>query len=230
LPGSDMPESTGSIRDLKKQLTALFSEKTPEDALSDICRMPLRKAANALFSFFYSKDPRHFWHAITAMGAVVSLLAEENMESARVVMRRLMWSLNDESGGIGWGAAEAMGEIMARNSRMADEYACILISYINPCGNFIDHPELQKGILWALGRLAQERPRHAAAAATFLIPFLSSPDPFLRGLAAWTASALPCNATKPLLIHLSSDNKMISLFVNGSICERTIGSLAQSHP
>jgi hypothetical protein len=198
LPGSDMPESTGSIRDLKKQLTALFSEKAPEDALSDICRMPL--------------------------------LAEENMESARVVMRRLMWSLNDESGGIGWGAAEAMGEIMARNSRMADEYACILISYINPCGNFIDHPELQKGILWALGRLAQERPRHAAAAATFLIPFLSSPDPFLRGLAAWTASALPCNATKPLLIRLSSDNKMISLFVNGSICERTIGSLAQSHP
>lgn len=25
------------------------------------------------------------------------------MDSARIVMRRLMWSLNDESGGIGWG-------------------------------------------------------------------------------------------------------------------------------
>jgi hypothetical protein len=225
-----MPETTGSIRNLKEKLTILFSKNAPEEALSAICRMPLRKVANALFSFFYSKDPLHFWQAVTAMGAVVSLLAEENMESARVVMRRLMWSLNDESGGIGWGAAEAMGEIMTRNGRMADEYACILISYINPCGNFIDNPDLQKGILWGLGRLAQERPHRAAGAAEFLVPFLSSPNPFLRGLAARTASALPGNDIKPLLIRLYGDNEMISLFVNGGICEMTIGSLAQSHP
>ena len=152
------------------------------------------------------------------------------MESARVVMRRLMWSLNDESGGIGWGSAEAMGEIMARNDLMADEYACILISYINPCGNFIDHPDLQKGILWGLGRLAQDRPHRAEGASEFLVPFLTSSNPVLRGLAAWTASALPCNATKPLLIRLSSDNQVISLFMNGKLCEVTIGSLAQSHP
>jgi hypothetical protein len=225
-----MSETIGSIRDLKEKLTALFSKNAPEEALSAICRMPLRKVANALFPFFYSKDLLHFWQAVTAMGAVVSLLAEENMESARVVMRRLMWSLNDESGGIGWGAAEAMGEIMARNGRMADEYACILISYINPCGNYIDNPDLQKGILWGLGRLAQDRPLQAAGAAEFLVPFLSSPNPFLRGLAARTASSLTCDVTKPLLIHLSSDNEVISLFVKGRICEMTIGSLAQSHP
>ena len=141
-----------------------------------------------------------------------------------------MWSLNDESGGIGWGAAEAMGEIMARNDRMAEEYACILISYINPCGNFIDNPDLQKGILWGLGRLAQDRPHRVAGASEFLVPFLSSPNPFLRGLAARTASSLPCDATKPLLIRLYSDNKMIPLFVNGSICQIAIGSLAQLHP
>jgi len=196
-----MPGTTGSIRSLREKLTALFSKGVLDDeALTVICSMPLRKVVNALFPFFYSKDPLYFWQAITAMGAVVSLLAEENMESARVVMRRLMWSLNDESGGIGWGSAEAMGEIMARNDILAEEYACILISYINPCGNFIDHPDLQKGILWALGRLAQDRPHRAAGASEFLLPFLASPNPDLRGLAAWTASALAANATKPLLI------------------------------
>ena len=46
------------------------------------------------------------------MGVVVAGLAEHDMESARVVMRRLMWNLNDESGGIGWSSPEAMGEIM----------------------------------------------------------------------------------------------------------------------
>ena len=225
-----MPEPTGSIRNLKEKLTALFSNGVPEEMLAVVCRMPLRKVVNALFPFFYSKDPLHFWQAITAMGAVVSLLAEEDVESARVVMRRLMWNLNDESGGIGWGSAEAMGEIMARNDRMADEYACILVSYINPCGNYIDHPALQQGILWGLGRLAQDRPHLSAGASEFLVPFLSSPNPSIRGLAARAASSLPCDATKPLLISLSSDNEMISLFVNGRIRERTIGSLAQSHP
>ncbi|MDO9109122.1 MAG: HEAT repeat domain-containing protein [Desulfatirhabdiaceae bacterium] len=223
-------KTSGSIRELKEKLTALFSKGEMEAALTAICRMPLRKAVNALFPFFYSKDPLHFWQAVTAMGAVVSLLAGENMESARVVMRRLMWSLNDESGGIGWGSAEAMGEIMARNDPMADEYACILISYINPCGNFIDHPDLQKGILWGLGRLAQDRPHRAEGASEFLVPFLTSSNPVLRGLAAWTASALPGNATKPLLIRLSSDIQVIPLFMNGRLCEVTIGSLAQSHP
>ncbi|MBI5588885.1 MAG: HEAT repeat domain-containing protein [Deltaproteobacteria bacterium] len=225
-----MPETTGSIRHLKEKLTVLFSKGEPEKTLTAICRMPLRKVVNALFSFFYCPEPLIFWQAVTAMGAVVSLLADENIESARIVMRRLMWSLNEESGGIGWGSAEAMGEIMARNDRMAEEYACILISYINPCGSFIDHPELQKGILWGLGRLVQDRPNRMADAAEFLVPFLTSPDPVLRGLAARAASPLPCDLTKPLLIRLSSDNEMISLFVNGRICEMTIGSLAKSHP
>lgn len=224
-----MPETTVSIRNLKKQLRILFSKGEPEAALTFICRMPLRKVVNALFPFFYSQNPLHFWQAVTAMGAAVSLLAEENVESSRVVMRRLMWSLNDESGGIGWGAAEAMGEIMAVNDRMAEEYACILISYINPCGNFIDNPDLQKGILWGIGRLAQKQPHLAAGASDFLVPFLTSPDPCLKGLAAWAASSLPGNATKPLLIRLYGDNEVISLFVNGKLCERTIGSLAQSH-
>ncbi|MFH0996212.1 MAG: HEAT repeat domain-containing protein [Pseudomonadota bacterium] len=226
----DCLNTTGSIRDLKEKLMALFSKGAPEEALAAICRMPLRKVVNALFPFFYSRDSLHFWQAITAMGVVVSLLAEENVESARVVMRRLMWNLNDESGGIGWGSAEALGEFMARNDRLAEEYACMLISYINPCGNFIDNPDLQKGILWALGRLAQDRPHRAEDASELLISFLTSPNPFLRGLAAWTASALPGNATKPLLIRLYSDNEVISLFINGKLRERTIGSLAQSHP
>lgn len=225
-----MPEATVSIRSLKATLTVLFSKEAPEEMLCAVCRMPLRKVVNALFPFFYSSNPLHFWQAITAMGAVTSLLAEENMESARVIMRRLMWNLNDESGGIGWGSAEAMGEIMARNDRLAEEYACMLISYINPCGNFIDNPALLKGVLWALGRLAQVRPRRLEGAAGFLAPFLASADPVIRGLSARAVGALPADATKSLLIRLYSDNETISLYANGKISEVTIGSLAQSHP
>ncbi len=63
------------------------------------------------------------------MGRVAADLADRDMESARVVVRRLMWNLNDESGGIGWGSPEAMGEIMACHEGLAEEYSCILISF-----------------------------------------------------------------------------------------------------
>ncbi len=230
LPGSDMTEANCTIRHLKEKLVTLFSEENPQATLIAICHMPPRKVVNALLPFFCSQEPHHFWQAVTAMGAVVSLLAAENAESARVVMRRLMWNLNDESGGIGWGSAEAMGEIMARNELMADEYAHVLISYIDPGGNFIDNPALQRGILWALGRMAPERPRQTGAASELLVPFLSSPDTILRGLAARAAAAMPCHATNPLIRTLYSDNEVISLYMSGKLCERTIGSLAQSCP
>ena len=71
------------------------------------------------------------------MGAVVEKLAWEDMEGARVIMRRLMWSLNEESGGIGWGAPEAMAEIMARHLELAREYSHMLISYMDYEGNFL---------------------------------------------------------------------------------------------
>ena len=60
------------------------------------------------------------------MGASLARLADADMEAARIVMRRLLWSLNDESGGIGWGAPESMAEAMCRHQGLALEYAHML--------------------------------------------------------------------------------------------------------
>ncbi|NIR18057.1 MAG: HEAT repeat domain-containing protein, partial [Desulfobacterales bacterium] len=77
----------------------------------------------------YNEDQDVRWSAVKAMGRVVAKMADEDMESARVIMRRLMWNLNDESGGIGWGSPEAMAEILTCHDGLAKEYAHILISY-----------------------------------------------------------------------------------------------------
>jgi hypothetical protein len=121
-------------RKLKKKILELLGSNDLEKSLDEICQLPARQAVNPLFSFFYSTNELIKWRAITAMGAVVSRLAEQDMESARVVMRRLIWNLNDESGGIGWSSPEAMGEIMARHFRLAEEYAFLLVSYVNEQG------------------------------------------------------------------------------------------------
>lgn len=213
-------------RELKKKILTLLTNGDFDKNLVKICQLPPRQAVNPLFSFFYNTDELIKWRAVTAMGAVVAGLADHDMESARVVMRRLMWNLNDESGGIGWGSPEAMGEIMARHAGLADEYAYLLVSYVDEDGNYIEHPMLQRGVLWGLGRLAHTRPWLVKQATPFLLPYLQSEDAMHRGLAAWTAGALGIEMIKPLLLRLTNDNKRITVFMDMHFIECTVGQLA----
>ncbi|NTV33768.1 MAG: hypothetical protein HGA50_10810, partial [Deltaproteobacteria bacterium] len=100
-------------RSLKKKLFELLSQGDLDKALVETGRLPPRQIINPLLSFIQSGNEKVKWGAVKATGQVVSRLAESDLEAARVIMRRLMWTLNDESGGIGWGSPEAMGEILA---------------------------------------------------------------------------------------------------------------------
>ena len=216
-----------SSRQLKKEIQKLLLQKDLESGLAEIGRMPARKAINPLFSFLCSPDELLKWRAVTAMGQVVDRLADADMESARVIMRRYMWQLNDESGGIGWGCPEAMGEIMARNENIAGEFWRILISYIRPDGNFLEHEVLQRGVLWGVGRLAHARSQLLKASVDYLHPYMQTDDPHLRGLAAWAAGALRNNNTSALLNQLKDDSAKLSVYHDGQIIRRSVGEIAK---
>lgn len=216
-----------SIRKLKKKICSLLVQNDFTEGLEAIRRYPARQVVNPLFSFILSGDELLKWRAVTAMGFVVADLAENEMESARIVMRRLIWNLNDESGGIGWGSPEAMGEIMARHHGLAAEYAKILVSYIRPDGNFIEHKLLQRGVLWGLGRLARARSRLVNEAAGFLRPYLESNDPMLRGLAACTAGAIADESTAPLLKRLLNDESTVKIYLTGRLVACPVSRLAR---
>jgi hypothetical protein len=217
-----------SYRELKTRVGHLLGQDDFENALETICQIPGRQAVNPLFSFFYSTQDQIRWHAVTAMGAVVGRLADSSMESARVVMRRLMWNLNDESGGIGWGSPEAMGEITAGHLSLANEFSGILVSYINPAGNFLEHEPLQRGSLWGVGRLAHARPVLARPAAPFLPAFFESPDPYLRGTAVWAAGPILDNAIRQLVENRLSDDAPLRLYRRMRMTTTTVGKLAQA--
>ena len=216
------------IRELKSRIGQLLGQDNFEDALETIRRMPGRQAVIHLCSFLYSGEEIIRWRAVTAMGAVVGHLADTAMESARVVMRRFMWNLNDESGGIGWGSPEALGEITAGHAGLADEFACILISYINPHGNFLEHELLQRGSLWGVGRLTHARPLLAKPAAPFLAAFFDAPDPFLRGTAIWAASPIIDAAMHPLLKTRLSDEAPLVLYRQMRLWETSVAKLANA--
>jgi len=214
-------------RELKARIGHLLGQDDFENALETIRLMPGRQAVNPLFSFLYSGEEKVRWRAVTAMGAVVGHLADTAMESARVVMRRFMWNLNDESGGIGWGSSEAMGEITAGHAGLADEFACILISYIDPHGNFLEHELLQRGSLWGVGRLAHARPVLAKPAAPFLTAFFDAPDPYLRGTAMWAAGPVFDGAMRPLIQARLSDEAPLRLYRQMRMTRTTVAELAR---
>ena len=110
MPPSHSPLETKAPRGrrLKKDVRLLLGKDNFPLALDRIAQLPHRRVVNPLFSFLYHGNPMVRWRAVTAMGRVVSRQAENDMASAQNIIRRLMWNLNDESGGIGWGSPEAL--------------------------------------------------------------------------------------------------------------------------
>ena len=146
------------MRNFKREVLGFLEQDDFEKNLKNIHKFPPKKVVNALFSFLVTTNQTIKQHTIIAMGEVVSRLAEDHIESARIVMRRLMLSVTEESGGIGWNTPEAMGEVMARSEQLANEYHKILISYTVGGGNELDFEGLQKSVIAGLKRLTEVHP------------------------------------------------------------------------
>ena len=216
-----------NYRQLKKEALRLLQSEDLKAALDALGQFPPKQIVNPLFGLLYHGEPRVRWRAVSAMGEVVSRLADRHIESARIIMRRFMWNLNDESGGIGWGSPEAMAEIMVRHVQLAREFGCILISYADPEGNFLEHPTLQQGVLWAWGRLGRERPEMMQPAAHLLAAYLASDDLSLRGMAAWASAPLGAHVLQPHLEALVSSTEQVIIYMDDELTSQSIGQLAR---
>lgn len=215
-----------ALRALKKYILESLRAEDFHNRSNGLLAMPARKVVNPLFGLLYSGQELVRWRAVTTLGAVTANLADHDIESARVIMRRLMWNLNDESGGIGWGSPEAMGAAMAGSRRLAEEYAWFLIASINPDGNYLEHPGLQGGTLWGLGRLARVHPDPARPALPFIPTFFNAEQADLRGLAVWAAAPIADAAVRSMLEPLCNDQSIFTLFENNSLCVHSVAEMA----
>jgi hypothetical protein len=146
-------------RKIKKQVGEILHLPHQDTALEMLEQIPDNKLTGHLFACFYNKDELIKFRSITAMGRLAVRIEQENIERARIILRRIMWNLNDESGGIGWGSPEAMGEILCQSPQLAMEFKSILFSYLAPGGNYIEHEMLQRGVLWGIGTYLKSNPK-----------------------------------------------------------------------
>ena len=201
------------IKDKRAVLNILVQDDLA-DILHQLAAMPAAAIINPLFSGICHANQVVHWHAITAMGAALARLADEDMEKARIVMRRFMWSLNDESGGIGWGAPESMAEAMRRHQRLAEEYCHILVAFMREEGFYLEHPPLQHGLLWGIGRLAETRHELLLqkGADLYLPPYLKEQDERVRGLAAYALASLASKRACQQLRNLTGIPRYVSIY------------------
>jgi HEAT repeat protein len=212
----------------KRRISKLLESSEIEAVIQELRQLPVSKAINPLIGALCSNNETARWHAITALGPIVADLADHDIEAARVVMRRLMWSLNDESGGIGWGAPEAMGEIMACHDGLAREYSHILVAYMREDGFYLELEQLQRGLMWGIARLAMVKPEllKAKNAATYLLPYLNSTDSMVRGRAAWALGLLRSKESASKLERLTDDPAQVKIYHNRAMIFATVGGLA----
>ena len=213
----------------KRRIVKLLGSADIDAVIEKLRQLPAAKIINPLIGALCSTKMTVRWHAITALGPVVADLAEQNMEATRVVMRRLMWSLNDESGGIGWGAPEAMGEILSCHNGLAEEYTHILVAYMREDGFYLELEQLQRGLMWGLARLAGNQPEllRARNAVIYLLPYLESSDSEVRGLAARCLGLLRTQEAIPGLRNLAGDNSRVTYFHDRSFVSDTVSGLAE---
>jgi HEAT repeat protein len=212
----------------KRRITKLLESPDIAAVIAELRELPASKVINPLIGALCNSNETVRWHAITALGPIMSDLADRDMEAARVVMRRFMWSLNDESGGIGWGAPEAMAEIMAVHDRLAEEYGHMLVAYMREDGFYLELPLLQQGLMWGLARFAMVKPDllKAKNVVTYLPPYLDSPDSTVRGLAAWALGILQSQEASTNLEKLVNDPAQVKIFLNRDFVLDTVGGLA----
>jgi HEAT repeat protein len=219
-----------SERTLKKELVAHLRARDLAGVMALLQHYTARQLVNPLIGCLCHRDEMVKWLAVAALGRVVAALAGQDLEAGRVVMRRFMWMLNDESGGIGWGVPEAMAEVMACHAGLADEFHQVLVAQMREDGNYLELAMLQRGLMWGLGRLARVRPEllRLRQAPRYLLPYLDSADAEVRGRAAWALGPLAAREAEKPLARLRQDRGVTTIFTGNELTINTVGALAEA--
>ncbi len=179
------------------------------------------KVMRVLLSMLLETEDLQRWRAIQGIGAVAAVKARSKLETVSDLLRRLLWSMNDESGNVAWHAPEAIGEILARVPPLIGEFGPILFAYLR------EEP-FERGSHWAVARISWVEPEGLVKYHKMLYRSLDDPDPFIRAHAAISLCALGEETAMEKIKGLSGDGSVFSIYDcrSGNMEDLTVGRVA----
>lgn len=180
-----------------------------------------RGIVRQLMSRIYVKDGLLFWRAIEGLGIAAQTIERIQPGYAAELVRRYFWSLNEESGGTAWNAAEAIGSIIAHCPE--------------ECGHFnwmysklLEDESLNKGTLWGLAHIACIKPDLVLPLAEVVLPFLNSENPDLSGRTALVQALMQdCKDVSGIRVKEQFKEAMLELYFNNQIQVYSMAELFQ---
>lgn len=183
-----------------------------------------RGAMRALHSLAFDEDELTRWRAFEAIGTVAAWKAGKNPDWVRDLLRRLFWTMNDESGATGWYAPEVIGEILARVPALIGEYAGML-------PHFFKEEPFERGAYRAVARCAAVNPEAFSKAAEALKEGLDDADAGIRtaALSALAALGFTERLEPGKMERLTADQTPVNVydFASGKLLETTAGAVAR---
>jgi HEAT repeat protein len=182
-----------------------------------------RRTMSTLVSLLSEPDDLLRWRAIEALGRMAGQRAADGeVESIKVMVRRQLWTMTEESGGTAWHAAEAIGAMLYFVPELAPELATVLAANQGTA-------PYEAGCWWAVALLARGPARGSLQAwVGEATAALSHPRAAVRGHAARALGALQARQAAGALEDLHSDDGQVTVYDldRGELSTLTVAQMA----
>lgn len=188
--------------------------------LLDLCEQDRRFWQEVRFRL-YDLDERIRWSAIEATAKFMERWWQSGkQEKVRIYIRTLFWSMNDESGGIGWSSPQTIAEIIVHIPELIDPYGSMMIAYS------IEEPPLMKGGAWGIGRLGTRIADFIEAFREEILAVFQEDDSETLGLLAWAMGRTGYSPAVPYLEKLLRREEPVMIYSDGVFCKKPLGQWA----
>jgi len=207
-------------RAVKQQIRTLLMQRN-YDRLIDLCQTD-KNAWKALRINLYTSDENLSWPTIEAIARIMRIWWQAGEEEkVREYIRGLFWSLNDESGGIGWNSPQTIAEIIVLIPELIDPYGSMMID------RTMEESLLVQNGLWAIGRLGKPIESAVVFFQGIIMRSFSSDDPQTLGLAAWAMGEVGFKLALSSLEKLVDRPELVRIYIQGVFHEKTVGEWAR---
>jgi len=201
---SDYKSKTQTARTIKKKVRELLIDYRVDEIVGYFDNEP--RVRRALMSLLFDKDPGICMRAVFALGKVSGLEAKTDMEAVRETIRKILWQMGEESGGLCWYGSEAIGEILINVPELVNDFWNILVVYTK------EEP-FERGSYRALFRLAGEYGKLGDDIIEAFVNGLSESDPAIRIYSLLGLSRIGADETE-IADRLVGDNATAEIFDN----------------